>query len=1460
MTALQASSDSKGNLTRDLASDVPLRHVHEGFGRSVALMMGINAYERGVPPLRTACADVEAIGALLEAEHGFTTRLLRDREVTGDRLRALLMDKLGDELGSPLSERDRLLVYFAGHGLSLPGERGPEGRLLLADADASDPGTFFAMNELRRLLNTLPCRHVLVVLDCCFAGTFRWADHLGDRAGDGPVYRETLERFVRYRAWQVLVSASGDQTALDATLGFHASATETSEAVHGLRAHRIETGVHSPFADALLRGLRGAADYTRDGLIVATELELFVRDAVERATHARQTPQLYKLEPHDRGEFVFQVPGAVLDLEPAPKLSVAACPYQGLQPFTASERERFFGRARAIAALVSQVKARPLTVVLGYSGTGKSSLLAAGLIPALRETPGWTVIEARPGAAPYEQLRDLIQVAGPAGLGAGDGLLKRITAWLEVHGADHLCLAIDQAEGLGLLAGAEQRTRVLRELAVALEAHGARFRVVLTLRSEFHSEFCESPLAALWHDAVFAVTAPAHHELREIIEGPARQCELLFEPISLVDELIEDVLKAPGGLPLLSLALRELYLRCAERNRDRSLTGDDYQRMEGLPGALGQRASALLRELIAEDTAFEATARRVFLRMVISDGPSWSRRRAHRDEMIYAVDAETDRAKRLLAAFQDARLVVLADDAWELAHDWLVRHWPTLAEWRTEFGSEAFALQFALAEAAQRWHRERRAANLWTGDRRLSSAVKEMRATSSWVNARERSFIKASLRRGSVRVVTVGAIVITVLAVWIFYNQEVVDYCRDYTRRWGEPVCVQRLTDREAHERAMSVKLVSRGLRGHVFHVELVYRGEDLANVNHHVFGFIPELPIRWKDKGERMPCQWDFAYDSVTDAVSSETGRDRWGRVVYRLNYLGGSRDHVKAEYLDENDDTAAIARGDAERVEFIRSTDGRDAEVHYTRSHGAPARREDGVSIVKIDEQPHLIKVSFFDGNGKPVKNRHGVAGRRGTFDARGNPVEIALLDEAGMPTRGSDGFAASRRRFDEQGNKTDVAFVDEAGMPTLAKGCIAGIHSTFDAQGREIERMMLDVAGKPTRLKGGGYAGYRSTFDTRGHETEVMYFDAAGKSTRNQDGYAGYRSTFDARGNEIEHAYLDEAGRPTRCKDGYASYRSTFDARGNETERAYFDEAGRPTQHRDGYAGYRSTFDARGNEIERAYFDETHRLARCRDGHASYRSTFDARDNEIERAYFDAAGRPTRHNDGHASYRSTFDDRNHQTERAYFDEAGKPARHKDGYASYRSTFDARDNETERVYFDAAGKPTRTGDGYAGYRATFDARDNETGRAYFDEAGQPTRHRAGYAGYRVILDARDTEIERTYLDEAGKPTRHQEGYATVRSTRDAHDHETQRTYLDELGRPTRNKDGVAGQRSTFDAYGNETDRVYIDEAGKTIRTRQGVAGYRSIFDAGGNEIERTDLDEVGKPLRRTKPATARR
>ena len=176
---------------------------------------------------------------------------------------------------------DRVLFYFAGHGIAADGDDGPAGYLVPADADPHDLKTFIPMAELQDALQALPCRHLLLILDCCFSGAFQWASH--PRLGTlmpKRIYQERFDRFVLDPAWQVITSAAYDQKAMDV---LHGRADRRSRA----RGDGSRRGAFAVRARAVRRAA-GDADFRTgregDGVITATEIYAFVRDRVEPET------------------------------------------------------------------------------------------------------------------------------------------------------------------------------------------------------------------------------------------------------------------------------------------------------------------------------------------------------------------------------------------------------------------------------------------------------------------------------------------------------------------------------------------------------------------------------------------------------------------------------------------------------------------------------------------------------------------------------------------------------------------------------------------------------------------------------------------------------------------------------------------------------------------------------------------------------------------------------------------------------------------------------------------------------------------------------------------------------------------------------------------------------------------------------------------------------------------------
>lgn len=400
------------------------------------------------------------------------------------------------------------------------------------------------------------------------------------------------------------------------------------------------------------------------------------------------------------------------------------CPFKGLAPFEASDADFFCGRGRLISELIARLAEWPLVGILGPSGIGKSSLLRAGVLPALRAgaLPGsgrWRQVLLRPGRHPREELE--------RALGAD---LEQTTADL-APGA-RIVIAVDQLEELFTACDRDaERWAFLEQLEAATRDHERRVVVLCALRADFYGRLGSYREFAELLSRSHVLVGPMDREgLREVIERPAARAGLDVEA-QLVDALLDEVLEEPGGLPLLSTTLLELW----QQSNGRVLRFDDYRAKGGVSGAVARIAETAFTQLSQRE---RNVARTVLLRLTDGDEGSPARRSVPLAEL-----ERINGAPRVLKALTDARLLTVGAGVVELSHEALLSEWPRYRGWLEE-DRVGRRLHAHLTAAAGEWEaRGRDHGDLYRGAR-LAAALDWGAQHRYDLDRLERSFLAAS--------------------------------------------------------------------------------------------------------------------------------------------------------------------------------------------------------------------------------------------------------------------------------------------------------------------------------------------------------------------------------------------------------------------------------------------------------------------------------------------------------------------------------------------------------------------------------------------------------------------------------------------------------------------------------------------------------------------------------------------
>jgi energy-coupling factor transporter ATP-binding protein EcfA2 len=670
-----------------------------------ALVVGINRYpllrdQQTKKPqhLEKPAEDAEAIAQLLEKYGNFKVQRLPevyspegkrgvDRNPPPQNLVTVpILEAAIAQLFNPSgkSKPDTALLFFAGHGLRKVQGDVTEGFLATSEVNPDKGKWGVSLRWLRELLQKSPVRQQIIWLDCCYSGELLNFVAEGDPGNRG-IARD-----------RCLIAASRE---------FEVAFEEFS-------------GNHGMLTGALLPALN--PEQHPDGWVTNYSLVDFIKQQLQTS---RQRPLFHNIG----GEIILTGKKGTINRA---VLMAGVCPYKGLSYFDFNEEDPkyFYGRTALTDQLLEKVREGNFLAVLGASGSGKSSVVRAGLLHQLKlgqrlgGTDEWVIKIFRPGEHPLDSLAlafakdENFNTYPETRLTNALNSVKRgaegLKSLVQTTARDkRLVLVVDQFEEVFTLCEDKtERQQFLDCLLKALEITDKQLRLILTMRADFFGKCAEQDYGGLANkiqENLVTVTPMSRQELEQAITEPANKVGLEIER-ELVSQMLEDV-EGPGSLPLLQYTLTELW---QQREVER-LRLAEYTRLGGVKGTLQKRADEIYQALSAEE---QRTAKRIFLELTqLGEGTEDTRRQVLKTELINEPQSAA-LVEQVLQKLADARLVVMSElrargegdktvTVVDVAHEALIRHWSLLRQWLTE-NREAIRRERKLEEAAQEWERK----------------------------------------------------------------------------------------------------------------------------------------------------------------------------------------------------------------------------------------------------------------------------------------------------------------------------------------------------------------------------------------------------------------------------------------------------------------------------------------------------------------------------------------------------------------------------------------------------------------------------------------------------------------------------------------------------------------------------------------------------------------------------------
>ncbi|MEH2175959.1 nSTAND1 domain-containing NTPase [Nostoc sp.] len=693
-----------------------------------ALVVGINTYDR-LKSLNAPAADGEAIAQILQQYGEFrVTRLPAVKDKENETIRIGKQTKVSltqleraiVQLFKPDGKPpDTALLYFSGHGLR-KNIGIQEGYLATSEVNPETSNWGLSLQWLRRLLQESEVRQQIVILDCCYSGevlNFAEADP-GDR-GKG-----------RDRCF---IAASRD---------FEVAFEEINSQ-------------HSVLTAALLQGLEPKQDRWVSNYTLV--------DLLNQEHHPFPQRPIFA----NSGEAINLTRKWNSSAVNSPVQVSAICPYKGLSYFDCTEADAnlFYGRIALTDELLEKVRSGNFLAVLGASGSGKSSVVRAGLLYQLklgRRLSGsdtWQLKIFRPGINPLQNLAlafvesELSDIERASQLAKAEELIAKgavgLGQLITAAQTQRVMLVVDQfEEAFTQCQDITKRQQFFECVLGALQRNDNKLCLIITMRADFFGKCLEQEyggLAKKIQEDLVTVTPMNREELETAIIKPAEQVNLAVEP-ELVSQMIADVEDSPGSLPLLQYTLTELW----QQRTEERLTLTIYSKLGGVRGTLQTRATEVYESLSLEE---QQATKRIFLELTqLGEGTEDTRRQVVQRDLVTSQHPEAV-INRIIQRLADEKLVVTSTlsnqiAVVDVAHEALIRHWSLLRKWIEE-SRDILRQKRKIEAAAIEWQDRRRVKDYLFQGKRLREVEDFQKQQTENLRLSDQAieFIQASVRQ-----------------------------------------------------------------------------------------------------------------------------------------------------------------------------------------------------------------------------------------------------------------------------------------------------------------------------------------------------------------------------------------------------------------------------------------------------------------------------------------------------------------------------------------------------------------------------------------------------------------------------------------------------------------------------------------------------------------------------------------